>query len=85
MKKVIFAAMMALSCTFAFAGTNPVQPETQPVVAQQESEQPEKVIVILSNGSSFEYDNGCAGTSYVDFRDGAGGRISGDKCNGGSF
>jgi hypothetical protein len=25
MKKVVFAAMMALSCTFAFAGTNPVQ------------------------------------------------------------
>jgi hypothetical protein len=25
MKKLIFAAMMALSCTFAFADTNPVQ------------------------------------------------------------
>ena len=32
MKKVVFAAMMALSCTFAFAGTNPVQSEVLPMV-----------------------------------------------------
>ncbi len=32
MKKVVFAAMMALSCTFAFAGTNPVQTEALPGV-----------------------------------------------------
>ncbi len=41
MKKVIFAAMMALSCTFAFAGTNPTPRKTVKKVQVKQIQKPE--------------------------------------------